>query len=185
MLFRSKLYPSLSMETLRVAAGDSTFQVKLNENGVEKMRVPKFGPVTTDNLGRVWVDLSQKSQSISLMDLPKDFSGAIVIVGPTAAGIGNPVPTAQGSVWPQEFQASAIGTMINGVVIERPDYADGLELIAILIAGLGLLFLTRYVYVGLGAVVVLLGASILGSYFAYSKFLWLLDRKSTRLNSSH
>ncbi len=33
-----KLYPSLSMEVLRVAAGDTTFQVKLNENGVEKMR---------------------------------------------------------------------------------------------------------------------------------------------------
>ena len=42
-------------------------------------------------------------------------------------------------------------------------------------SGVGLLFLTRYVYVGLGAVVVLLGASVLGSYFAYSKFLWLFD----------
>jgi adenylate cyclase len=31
-----KLYPSLAMEVLRVAAGDSTFQVKLNELGVEK-----------------------------------------------------------------------------------------------------------------------------------------------------
>jgi len=37
-----KLYPSIAMETLRVAAGDSTFQVKLNENGVEKMRIPKL-----------------------------------------------------------------------------------------------------------------------------------------------
>jgi len=30
-----KLYPSIAMEALRTAAGDSTFQVKLNENGVE------------------------------------------------------------------------------------------------------------------------------------------------------
>ncbi len=170
-----KLYPSLSMETLRVAAGDSTFQVKLNELGVEKMRVPAFGPVTTDNLGRVWVDLSQKSQSVSLMNLPKDFGGAIVIVGPTAAGIGNPVPTASGSVWPQEFQAMAIGTMINGVVIQRPDYADGLEIIAILLAGVGLLFLTRYVYVGLATVVGTALIAVAGSYFAYSNYLWLFD----------
>ena len=58
-----KLYPALSLETLRVAAGDSTFQVKLFEGGVEKMRIPKFGPVTTDNLGRVWIDWSQESRS--------------------------------------------------------------------------------------------------------------------------
>jgi hypothetical protein len=30
---------------MRVAAGDSTFQVKVNELGVEKMRIPQFGPV--------------------------------------------------------------------------------------------------------------------------------------------
>jgi len=84
-----KLYPSLSMEVLRVAADDTTFQVKLNENGVEKMRIPKFGPITTDNLGRIWIDYSQQSKSVSLMDLPKDFSGAIVIVGLTASGLNN------------------------------------------------------------------------------------------------
>ena len=33
-----KLYPSLAMEILRVAGADTTFQVKINENGVEKMR---------------------------------------------------------------------------------------------------------------------------------------------------
>jgi hypothetical protein len=77
----------MSLETLRVAAGDSTFQVKLFEGGVEKMRIPKFGPVTTDNLGRIWIDWSQESHSVSAVKLPKDLGGAIVIVGPTAAGI--------------------------------------------------------------------------------------------------
>jgi hypothetical protein len=41
------------MEILRVAAGDTTQQVKLNEYGVEKMRIPKFGPISTDPFGRV------------------------------------------------------------------------------------------------------------------------------------
>jgi adenylate cyclase len=170
-----RVYPSLSMETLRVAAGDTTFQVKLSELGVEKMRIPAFGPITTDNLGRVWVDLSQQSQSVSLTDLPKDFGGAIVIVGPSAAGIANPIPTAQGAVWPQEFQASAIGTMINGVVITRPDYADGLELLTILAVGVILLFLTRWIYVGLACVAVTSVAAVVGSYVAYNNFLWLYD----------
>ena len=170
-----KLYPSLSMETLRVAAGDSTFQVKLNELGVEKMRVPAFGPVATDNLGRVWIDWSQKSKSVSLTDLPKDFGGAIVIVGPTAAGIANPVPTSIGAVFPQDVQAATINTMINGVVIQRPDYADGLELIVLLLAGVTLLFLTRWTYVGIISGVVIIGSIIPVSWFMYSKYLWLFD----------
>ena len=170
-----KLYPSISMETLRVAAGDSTFQVKLFEGGVEKMRIPKFGPITTDNLGRIWIDWSQKNKQVSMADLPKDFGGAIVIVGTAAAGLGNPVPTSIGSVWPQDMQAAVIGTMMNEIVIQRPDYADGLEVIAITIAGILLLFLTRYVYVGLATTVVLAIGGFVASRYAFSDFLFLFD----------
>ena len=170
-----KLYPSIAMEALRTAAGDSTFQVKLNENGVEKMRIPAFGPIATDNLGRIWIDWSQQSKSVSMVNLPKDFGGAIVIVGTAAAGLGNPVPTSIGSVWPQDLQASVIGTMVNGVTIQRPDYADGVEIIAILVAGLLLLFLTRYVYVGLGSVIVITAAAIAGSYYGYLHYAYLFD----------
>jgi adenylate cyclase len=170
-----KIYPSLAMETLRAAAGDSTVQVKLFEGGVEKMRIPKFGPIATDNLGRVWVDWSQKNKSVSLTDLPKDFGGAIVIVGPTAAGIGNPVPTSMGAVFPHDVQAAVIATMANGVVIQRPDYADGLEIISIVAAGLLLLFLTRWVYVGLGATIVLAVGGVVASRYAFADFLFLFD----------
>ena len=171
-----KLYPSLAMETMRVATANSTFQVKLFEGGVEKMRLPgDVGIIPTDNLGRVWIDWSQKSKSVSMADLPKDLKGAIVIVGTAAAGLGNPVPTSIGSVWPQDMQAAVIGTMANGVNIQRPDYADGLEIIAIAVAGLLLLFLTRWTYVGLASVIVLVAGGIAGSYYAYSNFLFLFD----------
>jgi adenylate cyclase len=170
-----KLYPSMSMETLRAAAGDSTFQVKLNENGVEKMRIPKFGPITTDNLGRVWIDWSQENQQASLLDLPKNFNGAIVIVGPTAAGIANPLPTSKGAVWPQDVQAAAIGTMINGVVIQRPDYADGVEILALLAFGILLIFLSRWTYVGICAAVVIVGAVVPGTIYAFNNWLILSD----------
>ena len=170
-----KLYPSIAMETLRVAAGDSTFQVKLSEGGVEKMRIPKFGPVTTDNLGRVWVDWSQQSKSVSLTNLPKDFGGAIVVVGPTAAGISNPVPTSIGAVFPHDVQAAVIATMANGVVIQRPDWADGAEIILLLVAGLVLLFLTRWVYVGLFAGVISVAVLFPVSQYLYTHNLWLVD----------
>ena len=170
-----KLYPSMSMETLRVAAGDSTFQVKLFEGGVEKMRIPKFGPVSTDNLGRVWIDWSQQNRSFSLTNLPKDLEGAIVIVGPTAAGIGNPLPTSKGAVWPHDVQAAVIGTMMNGVTIQRPDWADGAEILALVVAGIALLFLTRWVYVGLASGVIALGILFPVSQYLYTTNLWLFD----------
>lgn len=170
-----KLYPSLSLETLRVAAGDTTFQVKLNEFGIEKMRIPAFGPINTDNLGRIWVDWSQQSISTSLTAIPDDFGGAIVIVGPTAAGIGNPVPTSKGAVFPHETQAAVIGTMMNKVVIQRPDYADGLEVLSLLIVGIVLLFLTRWIYVGLASVVFLSVGAVFGSQYAFSQYLFLFD----------
>jgi adenylate cyclase len=170
-----KLYPGLSLETLRVAAGDSTFQVKLFEGGVEKMRIPKFGPVTTDNLGRVWVDWSQHSKNVSLLDLPKDLAGAIVIVGPTAAGISNPLPTSMGAVFPHAVQASVIATMVNGVVIQRPDWADGAEILGLVALGVLLLILTRWTYVGLASVVVICVGVVVGSQFAYGNYLFLLD----------
>jgi len=170
-----KLYPALSLETLRVAASDSTFQVKLFEGGVEKMRIPKFGPINTDNLGRIWIDWSQESRSFSAVQLPKDLMGAIVIVGPTAAGIGNPVPTAKGAVFPHEVQAAVIGTMANGVVIQRPDWADGAEILFLLVAGILLLFLTRWTYVGIGAGVIIVGAIVPLCGYAYSSGLQLVD----------
>ena len=170
-----KLYPSLAMETLRAAAGDTTFQVKLNENGVEKMRIPKFGPITTDNLGRIWIDWSQQNRNFSLTNLPKDLEGAVVIVGPTAAGIANPVPTAKGAVWPQDVQAAVIGTMMNNVTIQRPDWADGAEIIGLLVAGILLLFLTRWTYVGIVSGVVIVGAIIPLCGYAYSSGLQLVD----------
>jgi adenylate cyclase len=171
-----KLYPGLALETLRVATANSTFQVKLFDGGVEKMRLAgDIGIITTDQLGRIWIDWSQQSKSVSLTKLPKDFGGAIVVVGPTAAGISNPVGTSKGAIFPHEVQAGVIATIANGVVIQRPDYADGVEIIAILVAGLLLLFLTRWTYVGLASVVVLVVGGIVGSQYAFTNFLFLFD----------
>jgi adenylate cyclase len=171
-----KLYPNLAIETLRVATNNSTFQVKLNANGVEKMRLPgDIGIIDTDSLGRVWIDWSQRNHSVSLNNLPQDFKGAIVIVGTSAAGIANPVATAIGPVWPQDLQAAVIGTMINKVNIKRPDWAEGAEAITLILLSLGLLFLSRWVYVGMAMGAVAIVAVIPLSNLFYTHNLWLLD----------
>jgi adenylate cyclase len=169
------LYPSLALETLRVAAGDKNFQIKISEMGVEALRVPKFGKIATDDISRVWIDWSATPKQHSLAKMPANFNGEIVIVGLSAAGLVQPVATSKGEVWPQDLQAAALGTMMTGTTIQRPGYADTAEVIAIVIAGLLLLFLTRWTYVGLAAVVVLVGGGIAGSIFAYSNLLFLFD----------
>ena len=176
--YNGRLYPSLAMETLRVAGADSTFQVKINELGVEKMRIPKFGAISTDSLSRIWIDWSLEPSRYSLTDLPKDFEGEIVIVGVSAQGLSNPVATSRGEMMPQDLQAAVLGTVIanrDRPAITRPDWADGAEIIAIAVAGILLLFLTRWVYVGLGSVVVITGAAIAGGYYGYLYYAYLFD----------
>ena len=173
--YNNEVYPSLPLEVLRVMSGDSTFQVKLNENGVEKMRIPSFRPIATDSLGQIWVDWSQKANQVSAVNLPKDFNKAIVIVGTSAAGVGNPVSTSLGSVWPQDMQAAVIGTLVNNVNIERPDWAPGAELLALILISLIILFLSRWVYVGLGVGVVLLVSIVPVSMYLFDTYKILFD----------
>lgn len=170
-----KLYPSLAMEVLRVAAGDSTFQVKMSELGVDKMRIKAFGPITTDNFGRIWIDWSQQPQNVSIMDLPRDLAGAIVIVGPTAAGVSNPVPTAMGAQFPHYVQAVVAGTLFNKVNISRPDSADGMELLSLLLAGVLIILLARWIYVGIFSFVFIVVCGVGGSWYAFHTDLILFD----------
>ena len=170
-----KVYPSISLETLRVASGDPSFQIKIGDNGVQAVRIPKFGKIETDSFGRIWIDPSSKAREYSAIRLPNDFGGSVVIVGLTAKGLNNPVAASYGSVYPHQLQANVLDTLFSGTNINRPDFADGVEILAILFAGILLLFLTRWTYVGLGSVVILTVGAAYGSYFAYQHYLWLLD----------
>ena len=173
-----KLYPSLAMETLRVAGADTTFQVKINKNGVEKMRIPKFGPISTDSLSRIWIDWSLVPEKYSLTDLTKDFEGDIVIVGVSAQGLANPVATSKGEMLPQDLQASVLGTLIankDRPIITRPDWADGAEVIALIFLAVVLIFLTRWTYVGIISSVIVIGIIIPVCSYAYSSYSGLVD----------
>ena len=176
--YNGKLYPSLAMETLRVAGADSTVQIKVNENGVEKMRIPKFGPIATDSLSRIWIDWSMTPEKYSLADLPKDFDGEIVIVGVSAQGLANPVATSTGEMLPQDLQAAVLGTVIankDRPVITRPDWAEGAEVIGLIAIGVLLIFLSRWTYVGIISAVIIIGGSIPLSSFLYRNDAWLVD----------
>ena len=173
--YDGNVYPSMPLEVIREWVNVNTFQVKLNANGVEKMRVAGAQPFATDSLGQIWIDWSQKNHQVSAVNLPKDFGGSIVIVGVTAAGLGNPVPTSLGSIWPQDMQAAVIGTLINDVNIQRPDWAPGAELLALIVISIIILALSRWVYVGLAVGAVSIVSLVPVSWYLFSTYKILVD----------
>ena len=170
-----ELYPNVTMEVLRVLAGDPSFQIRLNEFGVDKLRIPQFGEIPTDGVGRVWIDWSQTSMNYSVTDMPDDFAGGIVFVTPTAPGIANPVATALGPVNPHELQAAMLGTVFNNSNIQRPSWAPGAETLAVILGGLAIIGFARWTYIGLAFTALLLAAAVGGSWYVFNTHNLLLD----------
>ena len=173
--FEEKLYPSISLETLRVASGDPSFQVKVTETGIEAVRIPKFGKITTDEFGRIWVDWKSRPKEHSLTKLPKSFDSGIVIVGLTAKGFNNPVATSIGAVYPHYLQAAVLDTLTSQTNIQRPDWADGAEILLMIFGSLLIILLSRWTYVGIGFAALVIAGSVGGSFVYYDAFLSLLD----------
>lgn len=175
------LYPSLALETLRLIAGDPNFQIRLNENGIERLRIPQFGPITTEPTGQVWIDWSQTSQRVSAVALPEDFNSAIVIVGVSAAGISNPVSTAVGSVFTQDIQAALLATMANNSSISRPDYMPEAETLFIAAVSILLILLSRWTFVGLGFALIMIVFPVAASQWAYIYHNMLIDATASTI----
>jgi adenylate cyclase len=168
------LYPSISLETLRVAVGDPSFQVKSTTTGIEAVRIPKFAKITTDTVGRVWVDWSSSPIEHSVVDLPTSFHGGIVIVGLTARGLNNPVATARGAIYPHYVQASVLDTLTSGTSISRPDWADGAEILGLVLLSIIAILLTGWTY-GFIGIIAILGGIYFGSGYLFQGHSFLLD----------
>ena len=168
------LYPSISLETLRVAVGDPSFQVKSTDAGIEAVRIPKFAKIQTDSIGRIWVDWSASPIEHSLVDLPKQFDGGIIIVGLTARGLNNPVATPRGGLFPHYLQASVLDTLTSGTSISRPDWADGVEILTVVVLSILIIFLSRWKY-AIVPIIGLIGLLYYASHFAFTTYGYLVD----------
>jgi adenylate cyclase len=170
------LYPNVTMEVMRVIAGDPSFQIKLSPLGVDKLRIPQFGIIQTNALGEIWIDWSQGYKTASAVDLPEDLNGAVVFVGVTAGGITQPISTAKGGVWPHEMQAAMLGTTFNDSNISRhPDAKAWGELAALVVAGVLLIALSRWTYLGLGFFLLTLTGFVGGSVYGFAQYGLLID----------
>lgn len=140
--FDNRLYPAFALDVLRVAAGDSSYQISTDDYGIEFVRIPKFKPVPTSVTGEVTIAYWNEFKRYSFTELDTIPEGSIIIVGATFEG-SNVVSTPMGSMYPHDIQANLIKTMIDGVVLKRPsefifyEVLTTLVLCVILLAMLG------------------------------------------------
>ena len=167
----NQLYPSISLETLRVAAGDPSYQMKASsEAGVEALRIPKFSKIITDANGSIWIDFRYKTKTMSLADIDLNaeesfVQGKIVILSPTASGIDNPVATPVGVLQGHDVIATSIATMLTGTNISRPWWSDLAEIGVVLIGGITLIITALMMQWYVSALMPIL---VVGFYFGSS-----------------
>ena len=171
------LYPSISMEVLRMAAGDISFQMKTGQGGVEKLRIPKYKMIDTDANGNIWLDFQWKTKTYPLHKKLPDLTGKIVILSMTASGLGSPVATPVGVIQSHDLIAASLATMMTGRNLTRPFWTDLAELA---VSGVGALILTIVVLTltwWFGAVLLplFLVGSFYGSSYLFTEYSYLVD----------
>ena len=165
------IYPSLALETIRVAAGDISYQMKVGEAGIQAVRIPKYETINTLGDSSIYVSYWNKFDSISVSDITEENTeGKFLIWGVTAEGVANPVPTPVGAMYPHEVQANIIQTLLSGNTIVRPDYADVLEIAIVLFVGIIVLLLVYKAKIWLVAPLV---ALFIGACYYFSFHLWV------------
>ena len=143
-LSENEYYPAFALEMLRVAAGDPSYQAKINETGVEALRVPQFDTIKTDEYGRVFINPNYKFQSFEIgAENAPDLTDKIVILGVTAAGVGNPVATPSGAQYPHQLQASLLETLLNGDSVSIPNWVPAADLLAFFVLTTAMILLSR------------------------------------------
>ncbi|MCH7831671.1 MAG: adenylate/guanylate cyclase domain-containing protein [Proteobacteria bacterium] len=171
-VYENELYPSLSIEMLRVAFNRKSILVKANAAGITFLGIHKNLQLPTDSHGRVWpyFSKSDKSKYVSAKDVlngtadPALIKGKLTIVGTSAVGLLDirSVPTE--SVMPGvEVHVQLIEAALHKKWLSRPNYFIGAELALILFGGLAMIILVPWAGAKWGLAVFLLFAGGAGA----------------------
>ena len=130
-----KIYPSFAVEMLRVHTGKPSYMIKTSEIGIQEVAVPPFDPIVTQPNGTAYIRFNNTFEEIEYTGAESipDLMGKWVIIGVTAEGVANPVPTPRGNLYPQHIQAHMLQNFIDGSNIVRNQTSAFLELIVSLI----------------------------------------------------
>ena len=185
MMAQGKMLPSLSLELLRVATGQSTILIRSGDAGVNSLVLAGVA-MPTDRNAKAWLHFHPHNQQIfvSAADLLADranldvFKGRIVLMGASATGLfdlkATPVEAAMPGV---EAHAQLINAILSKTLLQRPAWANGMEVSLTLLIGLGLIgLLPRF-----GAMITvfaggLVAALVLGaSWWAFTQKALIFD----------
>ena len=152
-VYENELYPSLSVEMLRVAVNRKSILVKANVAGITFLGVHKNLQLPTDSHGRVWpyFSKSDKSKYVSAKDVlngtadPALIKGKLTIVGTSAVGLLDirAVPT-EPVIPGVEVHVQLIEAAMHKKWLSRPNYFIGAELALILFGGLAMIILVPW-----------------------------------------
>ena len=137
------IYPNMAIETIRVAVGDPSYQVKADETGVVAMRVPAYATINTDANARIWLRWNKEFNTISAAS--QDFSaaaGTTVIIALTAEGTSSIVATPTGEQYDYVISANSLQTILDGETIKR--YDSFIELLLAFAVGCVIVLICRF-----------------------------------------
>ena len=157
MKIGDEVYPNMAIETIRVAVGDPSYQVKADDFGVTAMRVPAYATINTDANARIWLRWNKEFKTISAAS--QDFSeaaGTTVIVALTAEGLSSVIATPTGEQYDYVISANSLQTILDGETITRFDSL--IELLLAFAVGCVIVLICRYSAYWFIAVALTLGA---------------------------
>jgi adenylate cyclase len=191
-----KLFPSLSLETLRVAQRASTIAIKSSgasgersyggaHTGIVKLKVGRF-VIPTDDSGRIWVYYTKEAPERTIpawrvldrKNPPAGLGGAIAFVGVSAAGLNDlratPLDPLAAGV---SVHANIVEQVLSQTFLERPDWAPGAE--AVFTGALGILLLILLSWLGAAwsapVGLAMIASGVWLSWHAFTAWHWLLD----------
>ncbi|NVD38787.1 adenylate/guanylate cyclase domain-containing protein [Ensifer sp. HO-A22] len=187
-----QFYPSLAMEALRVAQGGSTYVLAGAPDVPDTLTAAKVGdfvvPVTAS--GELWLyvspDTTERYVSARRVledgdispDIAAAIEGSIVFIGTSAAGLQDVRTTALGQNVPGvSLHAQIVEQILSGRYLSRPDWANGLEILSIAVAGCLLVLLTTFVspIVALACGLAITALALVASWVAFSYAGLLFD----------
>lgn len=177
--------PALSIETLRVATGQSTVAVRSGNSGVREI-VLQGVAIPTDQRGRMWVYYSESNTElyVSATDIlngtadPARFANRIVLVGSSAAGLNDIKATPiSGNMAGVEIHAQLLEGILTSDFLRRPTWAIGAERGFMIVVGLLVAVLGTRLSAGWMPPLVVLtsGTFLAASWLSFSWYNLLID----------
>lgn len=138
------IFPALSLEMIRVAAGAPFFSVHRGDRGIAGVSAGEIA-FETEPDSRIWIHFSphREERFVSAAEIldgtfdPEQFGNRIVLFGSTGIGITDFPATPVAARMPGvEIHAQLLETMIAGEMLARIPHATAIEVAALLLAGL-------------------------------------------------